>query len=462
MLNYSTSVVILAAGKGTRMHSNIPKALHLLAGKPMIQYVINTAKELNVKNIYLVYGHQGEILKKILKDEKLNWILQADQLGTGHAIQQVAPFLNDHEDILILYGDVPLISTDTLRRLQLEKIDKGIALLTMYLEEPFGYGRIIRKNGEIVGIIEQKNATKEQLEIKEINTGILLIGGRDLKRWLNAIINHQAEKKSEYYITDIIALASKQNCPIVAVHPYESIEARGVNNHFELAQLERFYQIKQAKNLLLSGVTLYDITRFDMRGRLEYGCDVIIDINVIIEGNVVIGNRVKIGIGCFIKNSIISDDSIIYSYSVIEDSYLGPRCRVGPFAHLRPNSKLEENSQVGNFVEIKNSYVGEGSKVGHLSYVGDAKIGENVNIGAGTVTCNYDGVKKHQTIIGDDVFIGSGTYLVAPVRVSSGVTIAAGTTILRDIPSIGLVYNEKKQIIHNNWNRKKKNKESEV
>ncbi|VFP83002.1 bifunctional UDP-N-acetylglucosamine diphosphorylase/glucosamine-1-phosphate N-acetyltransferase GlmU [Candidatus Erwinia haradaeae] len=454
MLNCSISAVILAAGKGTRMYSSFPKVLHLLAGKPMIQYVIDTAKEINTRNIHLVYGHGGHLLKNTLKDEQLHWIFQSEQLGTGHAMQQSAPYFDDHEDILLLYGDVPLISSDTLYRLRHAKTNGGIALLTRHLEVPFGYGRVIRKHGEIVGIVEHTNATQEQLAIHEIHTGILLASGGDLKRWLQIITSQEIQK--EYYVTDIIALAYKQKRSIVAIHPLSDIEARGVNNPFELAQLERCYQIEQAKRLLLAGVTLQDFTRFDMRGQLEHGCDLIIDANVIIEGHVVIGHRVKIGKGCIIKDSVIADDSLIFPYSIIENSYLGPRCRVGPFAHLRPSSTLEENSKIGNFVEIKNSRIGAGSKAGHLSYIGDSEIGSNVNIGAGTVTCNYDGVKKHQTIIGNDVFIGSGTHLIAPVRVSSGVTIAAGTTIMRDIPSVGLVYNKKKQIINNNWCRQKK------
>ncbi|VFP84150.1 Bifunctional protein GlmU [Candidatus Erwinia haradaeae] len=460
MLNRSISVVILAAGKGTRMHSSLPKVLHLLAGKPMVQYVIDTAKEMNARIIHFVYGYRGELLKKNLKDEPLNWIFQSEQLGTGHAMQQSASYFDDDEDILLLYGDVPLISSDTLRRLRLAKADRGIALLTMHLDIPCGYGRIIRQHGDIVAIVEQKDATQAQLMLNEINTGILLASGADLKGWLRTITSNEA--KAEYYVTDIIALAHNQKCPIIAIHPLNNIEARGVNNLLELAQLERFYQIEQAKQLLLAGATLQDLTRVDIRGKLKHGCDMIIDANVIIEGHVVIGDRVTICSGCIIKNSVISDDSIIYPYSIIENSHLGPRCRVGPFAHLRPSSVLEENTHVGNFVEIKNSRLGAESKAGHLSYIGDAEIGRKVNIGAGTVTCNYDGAKKYKTIIGDDVFIGSGTHLIAPVKVSSGVTIAAGTTIMRDVSSGGLVYDQKKQMINHHWCRsKKENKDTE-
>ncbi|VFP80375.1 bifunctional UDP-N-acetylglucosamine diphosphorylase/glucosamine-1-phosphate N-acetyltransferase GlmU [Candidatus Erwinia haradaeae] len=457
MFDHSISAVILAAGKGTRMHSHIPKVLHLLAGKPIVQYVIDSAKAINARNIHLVYGYGGDLLKTTLKDESLNWIFQEEQLGTGHAMQKSSSYFDDNEDILMLYGDVPLISSSTLCRLQMAKIEGGIVLLTRNLDNPTGYGRILRKNGRVVGIIEQQDATPEQLQINEINTGILLAGAADLKRWLSQLTIHKAI--GEYYITDIIAIAHKQDCPIVSVHPVNNIEAGGINTHLQLAQLERLYQIEQAKQLLLEGVTLQDLNRFDLRGTLKHGCDIVIDSNVIIEGHVVVGNGVTIGSGCLIKNSIISDNSMIYPYSVIEDSYLGPRSIIGPFAHLRPGSKLEEGSYVGNFVELKNSHLGIGSKAGHLSYIGDAEIGKNVNIGAGTITCNYDGVKKSKTIIGDDVFIGSGSSFVAPVQVSSGVTIAAGTTIMRDISDIGLVYDQKKQIFNSNWNRLKKKEE---
>ncbi|VFP86808.1 Bifunctional protein GlmU [Candidatus Erwinia haradaeae] len=457
MFNHSISVVILAAGKGTRMHSDIPKVLHLLAGKPMVQYVIDSAKAINAKNIHLVYGYGGHLLKTTLKDEPLNWILQSEQLGTGHAMQKSSFYFDDDEDILMLYGDVPLISSATLCRLQMAKVDGGIALLTRKLDNPTGYGRILRQNGKVVGIIEQQDATPEQLKINEINTGILLAGGADLKRWLSQLTSHK--EIGEYYITDIVEIANKQDCPIVSVHPVQNIEAGGVNSHLQLAQLERLYQVEQAKKLLLAGATLHDLNRFDLRGTLKHGVDMVLDTNVIIEGHVIIGNQVTIGSGCLIKNSVISDHSVIHPYSIIEDAYLGPKSIVGPFAHLRPGSKLEEGSHVGNFVELKNTHLGMGSKAGHLSYIGDAEIGNNVNIGAGTITCNYDGVKKSKTIIGDDVFVGSGTYFVAPVKVSSGATIAASTTIIKDISDIGLVYDQKKQILNSNWDRFKKKDE---
>lgn len=450
------SVVILAAGKGTRMYSDLPKVLHLLAGKPMVQHVIDAAKALNAQQVNLVYGHGGDLLKSTLDDISLNWVLQAEQLGTGHAMQQASPHFADDEDILMLYGDVPLISVDTLRRLQAAKPEGGIGLLTVILDNPTGYGRIIREGGNVVGIVEQKDAAPEQLSISEINTGILIANGADLKRWLSKLTNNNAQ--GEYYITDIIALAHQEGRHIEAVHPARTTETDGVNNRLQLATLERVYQAEQAEKLLLAGVMLLDPARFDLRGTLEHGRDVVIDTNVIIEGHVTLGNRVKIGSGCVIKNSTIADDSIISPYTVIEDAQLAEACTVGPFARLRPGSELAEGAHVGNFVEMKKARLGKGSKAGHLSYLGDAEIGTNVNIGAGTITCNYDGVNKSKTIIGDDVFVGSDTQLIAPVKVADGVTIAAGTTIMKDVPAAGLVYNRKEQQLNASWQRPVKKK----
>ncbi|VFP87807.1 bifunctional UDP-N-acetylglucosamine diphosphorylase/glucosamine-1-phosphate N-acetyltransferase GlmU [Candidatus Erwinia haradaeae] len=454
MENRLISVVILAAGKGTRMYSDLPKVLHLLAGKPMVQYVIDVSKEINARCINLIYGYSGDLLKTVVNDDSLNWVLQREQLGTGHAIQQAAPYFHDNEDILILYGDVPLISRDTLHRLQKAKPSGGIALLTVKLDDPYGYGRIIRQNGKVIGIVEQKDATPQQLVINEINTGIFLANGLEIKRWLNQLPYNR--QNGEYYITDIIALAHRSGCYIETVYPERITEITGVNNRLQLANLERIYQVELAEKFLVEGGMLQDLTRFDLRGTLKHGRDVVIDTNVIIEGTVILGNRVKIGTGCVIKNSLISDDSIIHPYSVIDGSQLEPRSRVGPFAHLRPGSKLGTSSHVGSFVEIKNTMLGSGSKSAHLSYLGDAEIGVNVNIGAGTITCNYDGINKSKTIIGDGVFVGSDTQFIAPVNVGSGVTVAAGSTIIRDVPSNGLVYNRKEQIFDVNWKKPKK------
>lgn len=451
MSNSPMSVVILAAGKGTRMYSDLPKVLHLLAGKPMVQHVIDAAKGMGADSVHLVYGHSGELLKATLTEPSLNWILQAEQLGTGHAMQQAAPHFSDDEDILMLYGDVPLITVATLKRLHAVKPQGGIALLTVMLDNPTGYGRILRENGAVVGIIEQKDATPEQLNIREINTGILLANGADLKRWLSKLNNNNAQ--GEYYITDIIALAHHEGRRTETVQPSHSAEADGVNNRLQLAALERVYQALQAEKLLLAGVMLNDPARFDLRGELRCGRDVEIDTNVIIEGKVTLGNRVKIGSGCVLKNCVIGDDCEISPYSVLENAELAAACTVGPFARLRPGTALAEGAHVGNFVEMKKASLGKGSKAGHLSYLGDAEIGANVNIGAGTITCNYDGVNKSLTVIGDGVFVGSDTQLVAPVTVAAGVTIAAGTTVMKDATEEGLLYNRKEQNLKTGWQR---------
>ncbi|WP_067700602.1 bifunctional UDP-N-acetylglucosamine diphosphorylase/glucosamine-1-phosphate N-acetyltransferase GlmU [Erwinia sp. ErVv1] len=456
MSNSSMSVVILAAGKGTRMYSDLPKVLHPLAGKPMVQHVIDAANQLGAAHIHLVYGHGGERLQSTLTDPALNWVLQAEQLGTGHAMQQAALHFTDDEDILMLYGDVPLISVGTLQRLQAAKPEGGIALLTVVLDNPAGYGRIIREEGSVVGIVEQKDASAQQLAIDEINTGILLANGADLKRWLSKLTNNNAQ--GEYYITDIIALAHREGRTIAAVHPSRATETEGVNNRLQLATLERVWQAEQAEKLLLAGVMLTDPSRFDLRGELIHGRDVLIDTNVIIEGKVTLGNRVKIGSGCILKNCTLHDDCEISPYSVIEEAELSAACTVGPFARLRPGSQLAEGAHVGNFVEMKKASLGKGSKAGHLSYLGDAKIGANVNIGAGTITCNYDGVNKSLTVIGDNVFIGSDTQLVAPVSVADGATIAAGTTVMKDVIAEGLVYNRKDQNLKTDWQRPVKKK----
>ncbi|WP_205955815.1 bifunctional UDP-N-acetylglucosamine diphosphorylase/glucosamine-1-phosphate N-acetyltransferase GlmU [Pantoea stewartii] len=456
MSNSAMSVVILAAGKGTRMYSDLPKVLHTLAGKPMVQHVIDAAKGLGAQQVHLVYGHGGDQLKATLTDSAVNWVLQAEQLGTGHAMQQAAPHFADDEDIMMLYGDVPLISEETLQRLRDAKPEGGIGLLTVVLDNPTGYGRIMRENGTIVGIIEQKDASPVQLAINEINTGILIANGGDLKRWLAKLTNNNAQ--GEYYITDIIALAHQEGRVINAVHPARNSETDGVNNRLQLATLERTYQQEQAEKLLLAGVMLRDPARFDLRGTLQHGRDVEIDVNVIIEGQVTLGNRVKIGAGCVIKNSVISDDCEISPYSVIEDANLATDCTVGPFARLRPGSELAQAAHVGNFVEMKKARLGKGSKAGHLSYLGDAEIGANVNIGAGTITCNYDGANKFKTVIGDNVFVGSDTQLVAPVSVAAGATIAAGTTVMKDISTADLVYNRKEQNHKAGWQRPQKKK----
>lgn len=453
MSNQELSVIILAAGKGKRMYSDLPKVLHPIGGKAIVQRVIDTALQLGAVRVHIVYGYGGELLRQRLAKQvmPLNWVLQTDQLGTGHAVQQALPALWDTEEIMILYGDVPLISLNTLQNLLAARPEGGISLLTVRSTNPDGYGRIVRKNGEVVGIIEQKNASEKQKRIKEINTGILVTCATDLKRWVNQLVN--CPMQGEFYLTDIIALAWQEGCKINTVQPKRKSEVEGVNNRLQLAHLERFYQREQAERLLLAGVMLSDPDRFDLRGELLHGQDVSIDSNVIIEGWVSLGSRVMIGVGCVLKNVIIGDDVIIKPYTFIENTCLNAQSTVGPFACLHSGSKLEEGTYVGNFVEMKKAHLGKDSKAGHLSYIGDADIGARVNIGAGTITCNYDGANKHQTVIGDDVFIGSDTQLVAPITVGKGATIGAGTTVTCDVADGDLILSRVRQFPIVNWKR---------
>ncbi|MEA9444096.1 bifunctional UDP-N-acetylglucosamine diphosphorylase/glucosamine-1-phosphate N-acetyltransferase GlmU [Candidatus Fukatsuia symbiotica] len=450
-MSNSLSVVILAAGKGTRMYSALPKVLHPLAGKPMVRHVIDAALELGASNIHVVYGYGGELLKETLIDLELNWVLQQQQLGTGHAVQQAAPYFSADEDVLVLYGDVPLITVETLKHLLAVKPTGGIGLLTVKRDDPCGYGRILRENGDVIGIVEHKDANNSQRAINEINTGILVANGADLKQGLSMLNNDNAQ--GEFYLTDIIAFAHAEGRKIATVQPARFSEVEGINNRLQLARLERVFQMEQAEKLLLSGVTLLDVARFDLRGGLTCGCDVTIDTNVIIEGSVTLGDRVHIGAGCILKNSRIGDDCQIKPYTVLENASLEATCSVGPFARLRPGSELAEGVQVGNFVEIKKTRLGKGSKAGHLSYLGDADIGSGVNIGAGSITCNYDGANKYKTIIGNNVFVGSASQFVAPIKVANGATIGAGTTVTNDIAENELVLSRVKQCNIQGWQR---------
>ena len=450
------SVVILAAGKGTRMYSDLPKVLHPIAGKPMVNHVIATAKQLNACHINLIYGHGADLLKERIADEPVNWVFQAEQLGTGHAMQQAAPFFADDENIVMLYGDAPLIQQSTLERLIAQKPENGIALLTVKLDNPTGYGRIIRENGSVVAIVEQKDASAEQLKIQEVNTGVMVASGASFKKWLGNLNNNNAQ--GEYYITDVIAMANEDGFQVQAVQADEFMEVEGANNRLQLAALERFYQKKQAEKLLLAGVTLIDPSRFDVRGTVEHGKDVSIDVNVILEGDVKLGNNVKIGAGCVLKNVTVGDNVEIKPYSVLEDAVIGEKSAIGPFSRLRPGTQLAEGAHVGNFVEIKNAQVGKGSKVNHLTYVGDAEVGSNVNIGAGVITCNYDGANKFKTIIGDDVFVGSDSQLVAPVEIANGATIGAGSTITKNVAEGELVITRVAQKHIQGWQRPTKKK----
>ncbi|OOF58482.1 bifunctional UDP-N-acetylglucosamine diphosphorylase/glucosamine-1-phosphate N-acetyltransferase GlmU [Rodentibacter genomosp. 2] len=456
MTNKTLSAVILAAGKGTRMYSDLPKVLHCVAGKPMVKHVIDTANSLGAENVHLIYGHGGELMRERLANENVNWVLQTEQLGTAHAVQQAAPFFKDDENILVLYGDAPLITKETLEKLIAAKPENGIALLTVKLDTPTGYGRIIRENGNVVAIVEQKDANAEQLNIQEVNTGVMVSDGASFKKWLARVGNNNAQ--GEYYLTDLIALANQDGCQVAAVQATDKMEVEGANNRLQLAALERYYQHKQAERLLLEGVMLFDPTRFDLRGSLEHGKDVEIDTNVIIEGKVRLGNRVKIGAGCVLKNVVIGDDVEVKPYSVLEDATIGEKAAIGPFSRLRPGAELAAETHVGNFVEIKKSLVGKGSKVNHLTYVGDSEIGSNCNIGAGVITCNYDGANKFKTIIGDNVFVGSDTQLVAPVTVEDGATIGAGSTITRNVSKDELVITRVPQRHIQNWQRPVKKK----
>lgn len=450
------SAVILAAGKGTRMYSNTPKVLHTLAGKPMVKHVIDTCNGLGAQNIHLVYGHGGDQMKATLAEEQVNWALQAEQLGTGHAVDQASAHFADDEKVLVLYGDVPLISAETIDNLLDAQPTGGIALLTVVLDNPTGYGRIIRRNGPVVAIVEQKDATDEQKLIKEINTGVMVATGGDLKRWLSGLSNDNAQ--GEYYLTDVIAAAHDEGRAVEAVHPNSPIEVEGVNDRSQLARLERAYQAEQADKLLKQGVMLRDPSRFDLRGELQCGMDVEIDVNVIIEGSVSIGDNVTIGAGCVLKDCEIDDNTVIRPYSVIEGATVGEDCTVGPFTRLRPGADMRNDSHVGNFVEVKNTRLGEGSKANHLTYLGDAEIGQRVNVGAGAITCNYDGANKFKTIIGDDVFVGSDSQLIAPVTIANGATVGAGSTVTRDVAESELVISRAKERKIANWQRPVKKK----
>ena len=456
MTNKTLSAVILAAGKGTRMYSDLPKVLHCVAGKPMVKHVIDTATALGAENVHLIYGHGGELMRERLANEKVNWVFQNEQLGTAHAVQQAAPFFKDDEYIVVLYGDAPLISVETLEKLIAAKPENGIALLTVNLDNPTGYGRILRENGNVVAIVEQKDANAEQLKIQEVNTGVMVSDGANFKKWLARVDNHNAQ--GEYYLTDLIALANQDGCQVMAVQAGDAIEVEGANNRLQLAALERYYQHKQAQHLLLAGVTLLDPARFDLRGTLEHGKDVEIDTNVILEGNVRLGNRVKIGAGCVLKNVTLGDDVEVKPYSVLEDAVIGEKAAIGPFSRLRPGTELAAQTHVGNFVEIKKSIVGKGSKVNHLTYIGDTEIGADCNIGAGVITCNYDGANKFKTLIGDNVFVGSDTQLVAPVIVEDGATIGAGSTITQNIAKDELVITRVPQRHIQGWQRPSKKK----
>ena len=441
------SIVILAAGKGTRMNSQLPKVLQPLAGKPILQYVLDTTHSLQPNNISIVAGHKSEMLRELIKDKNISWRIQDTQLGTGHAVIQAIPDLNS-DKTLILYGDVPLIKKADLQSL-IKKSDTGLAVMTHIKNDANGYGRILREDNKIQGIIEDKDCNKEQKKIKEINTGILAADTKYLKQWLNRLSNENAQK--EYYLTDIVKFAVEDNITVSSHEVEEEVSISGVNSKSELAYIERGLQLNKAEELMEKGVTVLDPNRIDIRGQLKCGQDVTIDIGCIFEGNVNLGNNVHIKPYSFIKNSDIDENSTIEAFSHIDSSKVGSSCRVGPYARLRPGTVLESEVHIGNYVEIKNSLVDQGTKINHLSYIGDSEIGKNVNIGAGTITCNYDGVDKHKTIIEDDVFVGSNTQIVAPLKVGKGATIGAGSTITKDVPKNDLTLSRAQQKTISGW-----------
>jgi bifunctional UDP-N-acetylglucosamine pyrophosphorylase/glucosamine-1-phosphate N-acetyltransferase len=447
------NIVILAAGLGKRMHSALPKVLHPLAGKPLLGHVLDTARLLSPQSICVVYGHGGEAVPQTIGNEGLTWVQQTPQLGTGHALMQALPHLDNTGMTLVLYGDVPLTSIETLRRLIATAGSKDFALLTVELADPAGYGRIVRNDerGGIVAIVEEKDASKAQRQIREINTGIMVIPNSYLHGWLYKLENKNAQK--EYYLTDIVAMAVEDRIKVQAAQPAYDWETTGVNSKTQLAALERIYQNEYAKKLLDQGVTLADMLRIDIRGQLDCGRDVEIDINCIFEGHVQLADGVKVGAHSILRNVKVAAGSAIAPFSLIESAEIGKDCRIGPYARIRPGTKLASEVHIGNFVEVKNSTIAAGSKANHLSYIGDSIVGKNVNIGAGTITCNYDGANKYQTIIEDDVFVGSDTQLVAPVRVAQGSTIGAGSTITKDTPPETLTLSRAKQMSVDGWKR---------
>jgi bifunctional UDP-N-acetylglucosamine pyrophosphorylase/glucosamine-1-phosphate N-acetyltransferase len=448
------SVVVLAAGKGTRMKSSLPKVLHPIGGKPMVQHIVDTVKKLGASNIHIVYGHGREQLQNQLSHNNLSWCLQDQQLGTGHAVQQAAPLIQDDENVLILVGDAPLIKESTLRQLLAVKKDADLALLTVNLEDPTGMGRIIRQGEQVTAIVEHKDASDQQRLIKETNTGMMIMGGSDLKRWLSALNNNNAQ--GEFYLTDVIEMAAKEGKSIHASQPSRAIEVEGINNRVQLASIERAYQAEQAEAIMLQGVSLLDPSRFDVRGELEVGQDISIDVNVIIEGKVKIGSNVTIGANCILIDSIIEDNATIHANSILEQAVVGQHCSVGPYARLRPGTIMKEQSRVGNFVEMKKTILGKGSKANHLTYLGDTEVGEGANIGAGTITCNYDGVNKFKTFIGDGAFIGSNSALVAPASIGVNATVGAGSIITKEVGDNELAICRAKQRNIDTWQRPKK------
>ncbi len=450
--NTQVGTIILAAGKGTRMYSNTPKVLHKVGGKHILQHIIETSENIGCEEPILIYGFAGDTLKNTINNDKINWVKQTEQLGTGHAVKQSIPFLKDDKTYIILLGDAPLIEAKTLNKMIKSCQENDVSILTVSVANPFGYGRIIKNsNGFVDKITEEKDATEIEKKVREINSGVFALKGCLIKELVNEIKNNNNQQ--EYYFTDIVEIANTKNLKVVTVSASSADEILGCNDKTQLAELETIYRKQQANELLKQGVTLIDPARIDIRGNLSCGKDVEIDINTIFEGTVKLGNNVKIGANCIIKNSKIEDGAIIDANSIIESSEIGQKAMIGPFARIRPKTKMLEGAKAGNFVELKNATIGKGSKVNHLSYVGDAILGQNVNIGAGTITCNYDGANKHITNLGDDVFIGSNSALVAPVTIGKGATIGAGSTITKKVDENNLALTRAKQISISDWAR---------
>ena len=446
------NIIILAAGKGTRMHSNIPKVLHEVGGKTILAHVIECAKALNPNKIIVVYGFGGEIVKNTFLHENITWVKQVEQKGTGHAVKQAIPYLEENALSLVMLGDVTLVNVTACKAL-IELAENKLSILTFIKNDPMGYGRIVRdKDQNVIAIVEHRDATEAQLEILEVNTGIMAMPNKQLIKWLSEITNKNVQ--GEYYLTDIVSLAVQQKIAIVTEITDDEWSVTGINSKTDLTNIERVYQNKIAQKLLLQGVTLRDASRIDVRGILICGKDVEIDVNCIFEGVVSLGDNVKISSNCVIKNATVKSNVRISPFTHVDETEIGENSRVGPFARLRPGTILAAYTQIGNFVELKNSQVDEGSKISHLSYVGDTTVGKNVNIGAGTITCNYDGINKFRTVIEDNAFIGSDTQLVAPVTIGKDATIAAGSTITRDAPADALTFcraKEQKSIV--GWKR---------
>ena len=451
------SVVILAAGEGKRMKAALPKVLQPLAGTPLLKRVIDTARELSPAAICVVYGHGGERVREALRDEPVIWVPQRERLGTGHALLQALPHIPDAHTVLVLYGDVPLIRAQTLRELLALAGPRRLSLLTVKLDEPSGYGRIVRNaRGEVRKIVEHQEANRRELTLRECNTGVLACAAGLLKGWLARVKPHNSQ--GEYYLTDVIALAVRERIAVKPLIAREATEVLGVNDKTQLAQLESTWRAQVTRELMLAGVTLADPARLDVRGTLRHGTDVFLDVNVVIEGRVTLGDRVRIGPGCVLRNTDIGADTEVFAHCVIDSAVIGEHCNIGPFARFRPSSTLADRVHIGNFVEVKNSQLGAGSKANHLAYVGDAQLGARVNVGAGTIVANYDGAHKHRTLIADDVHTGSNSVLVAPISVGAGATIGAGSTVTHSVPAGKLTLARARQVTLEEWQRPRKSK----